>query len=99
MFQGMKAVKPFVRIINTLKKRPYHAKNGCQAALYGSVFLEMLRAARARMKAMWQPLIQAYVMKPATALMFNSQVKTVPPFVERFKNARRPKADVKATAT
>lgn len=50
------------------------------------------------MKARWQPLMQAHVMKPAMALMFNSQVKTVSPFVERFKNARRPKADVKATA-
>lgn len=46
VFQGMNAVNPFVRIINTLKKRPYQAENGCQAALYGSVSLEMLRAAR-----------------------------------------------------
>jgi len=51
------------------------------------------------MNAMWQPLMQAQVMKPAMEVMFSSQVNTVPPFADRFMNARRPKAEVKATAT
>ena len=50
------------------------------------------------MNAMWQPLMHAQVMKPATPVMFKNHSKTVPPPWLMLRKARRPKAEVNATA-
>jgi len=96
--QGMKAVKPWVIMIRMLKNNPYHAKYGWSTALYGRESREMPREARTFMKRIWQPLMHAQLIKPATDDILRNQLNTVPPLSERFRKASRPKAAVTTTA-
>jgi hypothetical protein len=48
---GMKAVKPWVKMMRTLKNNPYQEKNGCHVALYGRVSRDIPRAFKALINA------------------------------------------------
>jgi hypothetical protein len=49
------------------------------------------------MNAIWQALSDAHKMKPATAEIFKSQLKSMLPEVEMFINLTRPNAAVRRT--
>lgn len=98
MSQGAKAVNPWVKVIRTLKKRPYQENHGCQSALYGRVSRSTPRYFKAFMKAMWEMLIQAHAMKQATPDMSISQSNPVEAPDVSFMKPRSPKRAVNATA-